>query len=173
MARGSRKRTAGDTPGRAPSGDTPRKSRRGSPKVVPLPRGRSGKPRLAPRASRQAGRTVGRRRLRLVAGAVALVCVSLGGRAVHLSVESDARLTAAFASEQRLVAAEDRLERGAILSADGRRLATSLDAAEVVATPYQIEDAQANARALAGVLDLDATEIESKLTKRDGGGAPS
>jgi len=109
----------------------------------------------------------------LVAGAVALVCISLGGRAVHLSVESDARLTAAFASEQRLVAAaEDPPKRGAILSADGRRLATSLDTAKVVGTPYQIEDARANAQALAGVLDLDATEIESRLTKRDGGGAP-
>jgi hypothetical protein len=47
-----------------------------------------------------------------------------------------------------------------------------LDAAEVVATPYQIEDARTNARALAGVLDLDAAEVEAKLTTRDGGGAP-
>ena len=138
-----------------------------------MPRDRSGKPRPAPRASRQARKAVGRRRLRLVAGAVVLVCISLGGRAVHLSVESDGRFAAAFASEQRLVAtAEDRSERGAILSADGRRLAASLDAAEVVATPYQIEDARANATALAGVLDLETTQIEAKLTKRDGGGAP-
>ncbi len=115
---------------------------------------------------------MGRRRLRLVVGVVAVVCLSLGGRAVHLSVESDERY-GAFTSERRLVAAaEDRSERGAIFSADGRRLATSLDAAEVVATPYQIEDPQANARALAGVLDLDAAEIEAKLTKEDGGGNP-
>jgi len=109
----------------------------------------------------------------LVVGAVVLVCISLGGRAVHLSVESDERFAAAFASEQRLVAtAEDWSERGAILSADGRRLATSLDAAEVVATPYQIEDARANATALAGVLGLETTQVEAKLTKKDGGGAP-
>ena len=109
----------------------------------------------------------------MVVGAVALVCLALGGRAVNLSVESDERFATAFASDQRLVAtADDRSERGAILSADGRRLATSLDAAEVVATPYQIEDARANSRALAGVLGLDAAEVEAKLTKRDGGGAP-
>ena len=164
-------------PGRSPSGGAPRRTPnggQGSARVVPLPRGRAGKGRPSSQASRQVGGTVGRRRLRLVVGAVAVVCVSLGGRAVHLSVESEGRNAAAFASEPRLVAtAEDRSERGAIFSADGRRLATSLDAAKVVATPYQVEDPEADARALAGVLGLDAAEVEERITKRDGGGSPA
>jgi cell division protein FtsI/penicillin-binding protein 2 len=68
---------------------------------------------------------------------------------------------------------EAPVERGDILSADGRRLATSFEAAEVSATPYQVGDARAAAGKLAAVLGEDAgsaREIEGKLTVRDGSG---
>lgn len=106
-------------------------------------------------------------------GAVAVVCLALGGRAVQLSLASE-EVTALFSMEHRRVAAfEDRAERGAIFSADGRQLAASLDASEVVATPYLIEDPRATAEALAEVLGSGVTEVEEKLTRKDDGGALS
>ena len=42
--------------------------------------------------------------------------------------------------------------RGSIISADGMELATSLEAARVIATPYQIEDAQRPRRTAEGVI---------------------
>ncbi len=114
-------------------------------------------------------RRVGHWRLRVVAGAVALVCVSLGVRAVQLSFADDERFRAlsneALASEQ-----SGNPGRGAIIAADGQPLATSLDAAKVIATPYQIEDAEETAEALDGVLGTkagDVEEIESKLEEEN------
>jgi cell division protein FtsI (penicillin-binding protein 3) len=74
-------------------------------------------------------------RLRMVAVAFALVGLLLGGRAVQMIV-ADGERYQAFAAEQ---GAGDMLDpgegRGSIVSADGRELATSLEAARVVATP--------------------------------------
>ncbi len=79
-----------------------------------------------------------------------------------------------FTTEHRRVAAiEDRAERGSILSVDGRQLATSLEASTVVATPYQVEEPRAAAEALAGLLGMEAAEVEEKLTKKDAGGSLS
>ena len=167
--RGVRRGTAGGDQGR-----------KGKAKVVPLPMRRRPR-RSAASPARQRGRTeraVGRRRLRLVVGAVAVVCVSLGVRAAQLSLSDDERYraafdTEAFASEQEPV--ENGVGRGPIISADGQRLATSLDAAKVVATPYQVEDSNAMAEALAGILGDkagDAEEIEKKLTEKNLEGEP-
>ena len=116
-------------------------------------------------------RGVGRGRLRLVVGAVVVVCLSLGARAGQLSVVDDERYrtfdTEAFAAEKDAV--ESGIGRGAIVSADGQRLATSLDAVKVVATPYQVEDPEAAAEALAEALGSeagDAEEIGKKLTEK-------
>lgn len=153
--------------GRTGAGGTKgRKRRKGRAKVIPLPQGRrrSGRSRSPDR--RPAQKAVGRGRLRLVVGAVAVVCLSLGVRAVQLSAYEDERYQA-FAAERRPgIAAEDSPGRGSIISADGQRIATSLEAGKVVATPYQVEDPEATAKALAGVLGSeagDAAEIEKKL----------
>jgi cell division protein FtsI (penicillin-binding protein 3) len=114
--------------------------------------------------------TVGRRRLRLVAVTFAVVGLLLGGRAVQMIV-ADGERYQAFAAEQEVggvpVAAHSR---GSIVSADGRELATSLEAARIVATPYQIEEPANAARALEGVIGPEtgqsAAEIEALLTKR-------
>lgn len=166
-------------------------------KVVPLPRSRPGRPQPSKKpANRTPGqvskhasgrtsgrisggrkplRAVGQERLRLVVGAVALVCLSLGARAVQLSVADDARYrpftTEALASEPADVT-KGETGRGAIVSADGRRLAASLDAGKVIATPYQIEDPEAAAAALAETLGDEAgnaDEIEEKLAGARGG----
>ena len=119
--------------------------------------------------------TVGRRRLRLVAVAFAVVGLLLGARAVQMIV-ADGERYHAFAAEQGDMQDVARA-RGSIVSADGRELATSLDAARVVATPYQVEKPVKDARALAGVLGPEtgqsASEIEALLTKRDANERPS
>jgi len=116
----------------------------------------------------------------LVVGAVAVVCLSLGGRAVQLSVADDERYrpfeTEALAAEHSGASAEDDVGRGDIISADGRRLAASLDAGKVIATPYQIDDPEATAEALVGVLGDkagDSAEIEEKLVEKNDDGRPA
>ena len=145
-------------------------------KVVPLPQsriqGRKSGRRSGP-ARQGAVKKVGHWRLRVVAGAVALVCVSLGVRAVQLSFVDDERIRAlsndALASEQPSYGQG----RGAIIAADGQPLATSLDAAKVIATPYQIKDPKDTAEVLDGLLGSkagDAEEIEGKLAEENDDG---
>ena len=134
----------------------------------------------APRGS-STGNTAwstGRGRVRMVVVAFAVIGLLLGGRAVQMIVADDERFQA-FAAEQNTAWAAAGVAgeaRGTVKSADGRELATSLQAARVVATPYQIEDPRAVAGALAAVLGpekgLEAAEIEAKLTERDANGRP-
>lgn len=107
---------------------------------------------------------------------VALIGLILGGRAAHLSF-ADGGNYQAFAAERGSEVAPDAASgRGDIISGDGRILATSLEAARVVATPYQIEDPERTARALAGMIDpsagLSVLEIRDRLVKRDKDGNP-
>ena len=92
---------------------------------------------------------------------------------MQLSVPSEDGSGLFSVEHRRVSALEDRAERGAILSADGRQLATSLEASKVVATPYQVEDPRATAEALAEALGSEVAEVEEKLTKKDDGGALS
>jgi cell division protein FtsI/penicillin-binding protein 2 len=82
----------------------------------------------------------------MVAAVFVVTGLLLGGRAVHISISDDERYQA-FASEQGggEVAASPPV-RGSIVSADGRELATSLEAVRIIATPYQIEDPQGAAK---------------------------
>jgi cell division protein FtsI/penicillin-binding protein 2 len=129
------------------------------------------------------GSAGGRGRVRLILGAVVVVCVSLSleGRAVQLSVAKDDRYqaftTEANAEERSGVAtSSERTGRGSIVSADGRYLATSLDTAKVIATPYQVEEPEEAAKALSEVLGEDAgtaKEIEEKLVGKNDEDGPS
>jgi cell division protein FtsI (penicillin-binding protein 3) len=111
----------------------------------------------------------------MVVVAFAVIGLLLGVRAVQMIVVDDERYRA-FAVEHgagwSVPAAGET--RGSVISADGRELATSLQAARVVATPYQIEDPTKAARALTGVLGpekgLDAGDIEASLTERGADG---
>src|SRR5918997_5601029 len=192
MAGERRRRPANDARGRkrprGASRGTPRSATRATTRgrgrhnarVVPFPQGRTKKRTSAPPVGRgKTSRAVGRGRLRLVVGVVAVVCLSLGARAVQLSIADDTRYgafaTEAHANEQPDVAREAGVGRGAIVSADGQRLATSLDAGKIVATPYQVEDPETTAEALAGVLDDggNVNELEDKLTEQNEGGGLS
>src|SRR5215212_3756980 len=175
-ARGVARPTAGGSRKGGRTGAGGRGKRRGEAKVVSLPQRRSGDSGAPNRASTKK-KAVGRGRLRLVLGAVAIVCLSLGARAAQVSVADDDRYQAFAAEWQPASAAEDdRLGRGSAISADGRYLATSLDAAKVVATPYQVEDPKSVAKVLTGVLGSKAgstDEIETKLTEKNDDGNPS
>src|SRR5919107_763261 len=119
--------------------------------------------------------TTGRRRLRMVVVAFAVIGFLLAGRAVQMIVADGDRYQA-FASEQGAGSTAPAVgqARGSIVSADGRKLATSLQAARVIATPYQIEEPDGAARALADVLGsgegLGVEEIEASLTERSSDG---
>src|SRR5215207_1349 len=142
--------------------------------VIPLSRHGA---RTKPRPSSTSGETkttVGHRRLWMVAAVFVVTGLLLGGRAVHISLTEDESYQA-FADEQSgggtLSAAPTR---GNIVSADGRELATSLEVARVIATPYQIADPHTTARKLTAVLgpetDRSLEEIQASLTRRDAGG---
>jgi cell division protein FtsI (penicillin-binding protein 3) len=151
-------------------------------KVIPLSgqqqtgSARRGSSRM-PHPPANSGKTkahVGHKRLWMVAAVFAVTGLLLGGRAVHISLTEDQEYRA-FADEQggagAPVVAPDR---GSIVSADGRDLATSLEVARVIATPYQIQDPEATAGKLAPLLDKEAgtnrEEIKASLTERDTNG---
>ncbi len=100
--------------------------------------------------------------------AVMITSLLLGGRAVYLSVVEGGGVPA-LAAEQTASTAPNL--RGDILSADGRTLATSLQRYRVVATPYQVEDAEEAARQLHGIIGEEtgqtAEEIRKKLVSHD------
>src|SRR5829696_7717125 len=142
-------------------------------KVIPL-RGAKPGARRTSSIGPEDRTTVGHRRLWMVAAVFAVTGLLLVGRAVHISLTEDENYRA-FADEQAggttPVAAPTR---GSIVSADGRELATSLEVARVIATPYQIEDPGATASKLHALLskETDATqkEIRASLLRRDADG---
>jgi cell division protein FtsI/penicillin-binding protein 2 len=111
-------------------------------------------------------KTVGHRRLWMVAAIFAMTVLLLGGRAVHISLTEDENYRA-FADEQAWGATPvSAPTRGSIVSADGRELATSLEVAQVIATPYQIAAPRVTARELHALLreETDATEKEIRTS---------
>ena len=117
------------------------------------------------------GRTVGHRRLWTVAAVFLISALLLGGRAVHISLTEDQDYRA-FAAEQSWDGIQSAPPmRGSIVSADGRELATSLEVARVIATPYQVVDPRATAGKLKSLMgsetDRSVDDIEAALTRRD------
>jgi cell division protein FtsI/penicillin-binding protein 2 len=103
--------------------------------------------------------------------AVVLAGLVLGGRAAYLSVVQFEDFQA-LASEN--VSAQAIERRGDILSADGRELATSIQASKIVATPYQVENPEKAAARISGVLGDSGPgvgRIRKSLTARDGDGS--
>jgi cell division protein FtsI/penicillin-binding protein 2 len=110
----------------------------------------------------------------MVLAAFVLTGLLLGGRAVQISI-TDGERYQAFAAVQGQGSVPAAVEdRGSIVTADGRKLATSLQAARLIATPYQITEPAEAARALAGVIGPEtgqsAAGIEALLTKRSADG---
>jgi cell division protein FtsI (penicillin-binding protein 3) len=145
------------------SGRRRTKERRGTPRD-------SRRTHRAPSTSGQA-RAVGHKRLWTVAAVFLVSGLLLGGRAVHISLTEDEAYKA-FAAEQSWTGTQTAPQtRGSIVSADGRELATSLEVARVIATPYQVVDAEATAEKLKSIMGSETNrsveEIRAALTRRD------
>lgn len=110
----------------------------------------------------------------MVVLAVAVLGLLLGGRAAYLSFADGERFEALAFEQNTETSWQSTRDRGDVLSADGRKLATSLEAAKIVATPYLIETPEKAAarisEALGSETDYTTGEIEELLTKRDGDG---
>ena len=158
-----------------------RKGKNAGPRVVPITDGRRTRPgkgvrRGGPGGAPAAKPPIGYGRLRVVAAVFVLIALLLGGRAAQIGLTDDryAALAAEIGVEQL---ASPGVPRGSILSADGRELAKSLEAARIVATPYLIEDPASAAARLAPVLgpavDLTEKEILASLSATGPTGQPA
>ncbi|MGI8865431.1 MAG: hypothetical protein ACR2G1_01725, partial [Rubrobacteraceae bacterium] len=107
---------------------------------------------------------------------VAVAGVLLGARAAYLSLSEASRYAVASEPGVTRLAQQTFVKRGDILSADGRKLATSFEARKIIATPYQIEDPSETARTLHEKIGepsgLSVAKIESALRKPDNQGKP-
>ncbi len=160
-----------------------RQGKKGGSEVVPIAgrrraREKGGAHPRGPVGARDQGRTpVGYGRWRVVAAVFVVIALLLGGRAVQIGLTDDDRY-GAFAAELGIEPVATAGEaRGSIVSSDGRDLARSLEAAQIIATPYLVEDPASAARELAGVLgpdtDLKEREILGAISARNADGAPA
>lgn len=142
-------------------------------RVVPFSRKKGRKSRTTNRTAATPFRKVGRRRLKIVLLAATLASLLLCGRAFYLTVAEGDELQA-FADEQSAVDQSAYGGRGDIFSADGRRLATSLDRYRLVATPYQVENPAKVASEITQIagseLDMTQEQVMDGLMEQDAQG---
>lgn len=168
-----------------PSNNSPRRTRTGKrtkPKVVSISDHRtarsSGTRRAkAPVRSEENRPAVGHGRLRIVGAVFLLIGLLLGGRAIDIGL-SDPDGYGAYAAELGVEpVATPGAARGSILSAEGRELAKTLETAQVVATPYLVEDPEKTATLLEDILGpatgLERHEILTSLSAENATGQPS
>ena len=103
-----------------------------------------------------------KKRLWVVLAALALWIGALGARLYELQIV-DLQHYRDIARRQQMDIVELEPPRGTIYDARGRELAVSVNAESLFANPRSIEDPQAVASALAGVLELDTSELARKL----------
>ena len=125
--------------------------------------------RGAARGSRTPWRDMLRSRVVVAACAFAAWIAVIEARLVHLQIVQHAEMVARAGNQQRRTI-EVHSKRGEILDRNGRVLAYSVDADTIYAVPTDIDDPQATAAALCGVLD-DCTEarrdaLEDRLRRR-------
>ena len=108
------------------------------------------------------------RRIGLLFACFLLLFVIAIGRAAWVQGVQGGGLAADAQSQQtQTVTIPGR--RGRILDRNGKELAVSEDAADVIATPYQVKDPAAAARRLAPLLHLSEEEILRSLADRSSG----
>jgi len=108
------------------------------------------------------------RRIGLLFACFLLLFVIAIGRAAWVQGVQGGGLSADAQSQQtQTVTIPGR--RGRILDRNGKELAVSEDAADVIATPYQVKDPAAAARRLAPLLHLSEEEILRSLADRSSG----
>jgi len=108
------------------------------------------------------------RRIGLLFACFLLLLVIAVGRAAWVQGVQGGGLSADARSQQTQTVTIPG-QRGRILDRRGRELAVSEDAADVIATPYQVKDPAAAARRLAPQLDVPEAEILRALADRSSG----
>ena len=98
------------------------------------------------------------RRVGLLFACFLLLLVIAFGRAAWVQGVQGGGLSADAQSQQTQTVTIPG-QRGRILDRTGRELAVSEDAADVIATPYQVEDPAKAARRLAPLLDVPEEEV--------------
>lgn len=106
-------------------------------------------------------------RIAIVAAVALVLTLALSLRAVQLGVLRADDLKGRAAAQQQTVQ-PDPARRGEIRDRTGQPLASDRPAADVIATPYLIDDPAATARALAGPLHLAPATIEAALRATGG-----
>lgn len=103
-------------------------------------------------------------RLRFVLGVIILVVLALGIRVSYLQVYNNEELKKG-ALEQWTKGIDIKSDRGIIFDRKGKKLAISMTAYTVWATPADIKNPEDTAKAVATVLKLDETDVLNKLKK--------
>ena len=103
-------------------------------------------------------------RLRFVLGVIILVVLSLGIRLSYLQVYNNEELKKG-ALEQWTKGIDIKSDRGIIFDRKGKKLAISMTAYTLWATPADIKNPEETAKAVANVLKIDEEELLTKLTK--------
>ena len=105
------------------------------------------------------------RRIGLLFASFLLLLVLAIGRAAWVQGVQGGGLSADAQSQQTQTVPVPG-SRGSILDRKGRELAVSEDAADVIATPYQVKDPAATARQLAPILHVSEHDILKNLAER-------
>ena len=103
-------------------------------------------------------------RLRFVLGVVVIVVLGLTGRLLYLQVFNNDELKKG-ALEQWTKGIDIKSNRGILYDRKGKKLAVSVTAYTVWATPADIKDAEGSAKSIAEILEMDEQEVYEKITK--------
>ena len=106
------------------------------------------------------------RRVEVALGLLGLAFLLLSLRAVHLSVLDERGAARGEAQSLRTLTLPP--SRGEIVDRSGNALALSVDAPSIYASPAQVADPAAAARALSRILELDAAKLAKRLRERRG-----
>ncbi|MCQ4923845.1 penicillin-binding transpeptidase domain-containing protein [Tissierella carlieri] len=108
-----------------------------------------------------------KKRLLFVFGVVVMVSILLIGRLGYLQIVKGEELKKG-ALEQWTKGITIKSKRGVIYDRKGKKLAVSITASTVWASPPDIKDAHKTAKEVARVLDLDEEVVYTKITKKIG-----
>lgn len=103
-------------------------------------------------------------RLRFVLGVVVMIVLALSVRLFYLQVYNNEELKKG-ALEQWTKGISIKSNRGIIYDRKGKKLAVSVTAYTIWATPADIKDAQNTAKSIAEILEMDEEEVYNKITK--------
>lgn len=106
-----------------------------------------------------------KKRLRIILGLVVSIVLVLGVRLFYLQIHKNEELRKG-ALEQWTKGIDIKSDRGIIYDRKGKKLAVSVTAYTVWATPADIKDAGETAEFVADVLKMDKEEILARITKQ-------